>query len=77
MDWRERVVVDPRILPGKPIVKGTRISVELVIDLLSAGWSHAQILDSYPTLREDHLRACLAYVGELLHAERVYNLEPA
>jgi uncharacterized protein (DUF433 family) len=42
----ERIVVDPKILTGKPVVRGTRISVELVVDLLAAGWSHEQILAS-------------------------------
>lgn len=44
MDWRERITVDPQILVGKPIIKGTRISVEFVIDLLARGWTPEQIL---------------------------------
>ena len=77
MDWRNHITVDHRILTGKPVIKGTRISVELVVDLLAAGWSHPQILDSYRTLKEDDVRACLAYASEILHAERVYPLEVA
>ena len=77
MHWRDRITVDPRILVGKPVVKGTRIAVEMVVDLLAAGWSHQQILDSYPTLIEDDVRACLGYASELLHGEKVYPLEPA
>lgn len=77
MDWRDRITVDPRILVGKPVVKGTRIAVEMVVDLLAAGWTHRQILDSYPTLREEDVRACLGYASEILHAEKVYPLEPA
>jgi uncharacterized protein (DUF433 family) len=77
MDWRDRITVDPRILVGKPVVKGTRIAVEMVVDLLAAGWSHQQILDSYPTLTEEDVRACLGYASELLHGEKVYPLEPA
>jgi uncharacterized protein (DUF433 family) len=73
----DRIVVDPRILTGKPIVRGTRISVELVVELLAAGWSHAQILSSYPHLSEEDIRACLAYAGELLREEKVYPLRPA
>lgn len=61
MDWRDRITVDPRVLVGKPLVKGTRISVELVIDLLAPGWTLQQLLDSYPTLAADDVRACLAY----------------
>lgn len=46
----DRIVVDSKILAGKPVVRGTRIAVELVVELLAAGWSHAQILASYPAL---------------------------
>jgi uncharacterized protein (DUF433 family) len=77
MNWQDRITIDPRILVGKPTVKGTRISVEMVVDLLAAGWTHEQVLDSYPTLRPDDIRACLAYASELLHSEKVFPLEIA
>jgi uncharacterized protein (DUF433 family) len=77
MDWCDRIAVDPQILVGKPVVKGTRIAVEMVVDLLAAGWTHQQILDSYPTLTEEDLRACLAYASEVLHSEKVYPIETA
>ena len=77
MDWRDHITVDPHILVGKPVVKGTRISVELVIDLLAAGWTEQQVLVSYPTLKADGVRACLAYASEILHSEKVFPLEPA
>jgi uncharacterized protein (DUF433 family) len=77
MDWRDHITVDPQILAGKPAVKGTRISVELVIDLLAAGWTEQQVLASYPTLKADDVRACLAYASEILHGEKVFPLEPA
>ena len=69
--------MDPRILTGKPVVKGTRIAVEIVIDLLAAGWTQQQILDSYPTLNAEVVRACLAYASEILHGEKVFPLETA
>jgi uncharacterized protein (DUF433 family) len=77
MDWHDHITVDPRVLVGKPVVKGTRIAVEMVVDLLAAGWTHQQILDSYPTLTEDGIRACLSYASEVLHSEKVYPLETA
>jgi len=77
MDWCDRIAVDPQILVGKPVVKGTRIAVEMVVDLLAAGWTHQQILNSYPTLTEEDLRACLAYASEVLHSEKVYPVETA
>lgn len=77
MNWQDRITADPKILVGKTVVKGTRISVELVIDLLAAGWTQEQILDSYPNLTAEDIRACLAYAGELLHSEKVFPLEAA
>jgi len=72
----DRIVFDSRILTGKPVVRGTRIAVELVVELLAAGWSHAQILASYPHLTEEDIRA-LAYASELLRQEKVYPLKTA
>jgi uncharacterized protein (DUF433 family) len=69
--------VDPRVLVGKPVVKGTRVAVELVVDLLAQGWAQEQILDSYPNLAAEDIRACLAYASDVLHAERVYPLKTA
>lgn len=59
------------------VVRGTRISVELVVELLAAGWSHEQILASYPHLSEEDIRACLAYASELLREEKIYPLKTA
>ena len=72
MDWRERIVVDPSILVGKPVVRGTRISVEFVIDLLARGWSIEQVLQEYDHLRPEDVRACLSYARDVLAEERVY-----
>jgi uncharacterized protein (DUF433 family) len=64
MTWQERIGVDPKVLVGKPVIKGTRIAVELVIDLLGKGWTQEQILDSYPSLTTDDIRACLVQMGK-------------
>jgi uncharacterized protein (DUF433 family) len=77
MNWQDRISVDPRVLVGKPVVKGTRVAVELVVDLLAQGWAQEQILDSYPNLAAEDIRACLAYASDVLHAERVYPLKTA
>lgn len=74
MELNERVVVDPRILVGKPVVKGTRIAVEFVLDLLAGGSSEAEILDNYPGLTHADILACVAYAAEIVRAERVYPL---
>lgn len=77
MELKDRIVIDPAVLVGKPVIAGTRISVEFVVDLLASGWSHEQILASYPHLREQDILACLKYAGDLLHSERVYPLTTA
>lgn len=61
MPLTDRIVVDPKILAGKPVVRGTRISVDLVVELLAAGWGHKQVLASYPHLSEEDVQACLEY----------------
>lgn len=75
MDWEDRIVIDPEILVGKPVVKGTRLSVEFVIDLLAQGGSEADILRNYPGLTSEDIRACLAYASAVLHAEKVYPVK--
>lgn len=72
MDWRERIIVDPEILVGKPVVRGTRIAVELVIDLLARGYTREQILEQYDHITAEDIQACLAYAGETLRSEKVY-----
>ena len=61
MPWQDRIILDPRVLVGKPVIKGTRIAVELVVNLLAEGWTQEQILDSYPNLTVEDIRACLVY----------------
>ena len=75
MDWRERVVVDPKILVGKPVVKGTRLAVEFVVDRLAQGWPEEEILRNYPHLTREDIKACLRYASAVLHAEKVYPLK--
>jgi|SRR5271165_1406502 len=77
MTWQDRINIDSKVLVGKPVVTGTRISVEMVLDLLARGWTQEQILDSYPNLAAEDIRACLGYASEILHAERVYPLTSA
>ncbi|MBK8100658.1 MAG: DUF433 domain-containing protein [Planctomycetes bacterium] len=74
MNWRERIVADPAVLVGKAVIKGTRISVELVVDQMSRGYSVADILLQYPHLVELDVHACLAYAAELLRSERTFRL---
>ncbi len=64
--------MDPEVLAGKPVIRGTRISVPFVLELLAAGWSPEQIVANYPGVTDDDIRACFAYAKDALADERVY-----
>jgi uncharacterized protein (DUF433 family) len=70
--WEDRIVADPTILVGKPVIKGTRLSVEFVVGLLAQGWSENEVLSNYPGITREDLLACLAYAQDRLKDERVY-----
>jgi uncharacterized protein (DUF433 family) len=67
-----RIVVDPKVLVGKPVIRGTRISVELILDLMANGWSEAEILDGYPHITRADIQACLAHARDLVAEERLF-----
>lgn len=74
MTWQDRIILDANVLAGKPIIKGTRISVEFVVDLLARGWTIDQVLREYDHLTRDDIQACLSYASDVLKSERVYLL---
>ena len=61
---QERIAVDPAILVGKPVIKGTRLAVEFLLDLMAEGWTAEQILGNYPQLTADDLQAALHYATD-------------
>lgn len=69
MEWRDRIVCNPEILVGKPTIKGTRISVELILGWLANGWTFDDILDSYPHLKREDILAALAFAAERMREE--------
>lgn len=75
MEWQNRIETKPEVLDGKPVVAGTRIPVELVIELLAQDWSTEEILEQYPALSYEDIRACLHYASEILQSERVYPIK--
>jgi uncharacterized protein (DUF433 family) len=77
MEWQERIIVDPAILVGKPVIKGTRLAVEFIVDLIAQGWSEQEILRNYPGISHADIQACLQYASAMLHAEKVYPLQVA
>ena len=74
MSWQERIVVNPDILVGKPVVKGTRLAVEFIVDLLAQGWTIQEVLKNYPGLTQEDINACLNYASELLKAEKIFPI---
>jgi uncharacterized protein (DUF433 family) len=74
MDWQDRISVDPKVLVGKPVIKGTRIAIEFLMELLANGWTNEQILKNYPQLTQEDIQAALHYATETLKMEHVYPL---
>jgi uncharacterized protein (DUF433 family) len=73
-DWRSRITVDPEVLAGKPVIKGTRMAVEFIVELLANGWTVEEVLENYPQLKREDVIAALKYAAEVLKEERVYPL---
>ena len=69
--YQERIVVDPRILAGKPVVKGTRIAVDLVLEELSHNPNIEELLAAHPDLTAADVQACLAYARDVVTGEEV------
>jgi uncharacterized protein (DUF433 family) len=67
-----RITLDPKVLAGKPVVRGTRLSVEFVIDLMAEGWSEADILANYSGITHEDVLACLSYARDTLSSEKVF-----
>ena len=65
LDWRDYIVSDERVLAGKPIVKGTRLSVEFVLDVLAGGWDREALVESHPQLTDERIRAVMDCAAEI------------
>lgn len=74
MPHSDRIVVDPEILDGKPVIRGTRLAVEFVLELLAAGQTEQELLANYPGLEHDDILACLSYASYLAHEYRAYPI---
>jgi uncharacterized protein (DUF433 family) len=72
MNWQGRITIDPAVLVGKPVIKGTRLAVEFIVELLANGWSEEQIIDNYPGVTHEDIAACLHYAADVLKSEKVY-----
>lgn len=72
MNWEDRITVNPKVLVGKPVIKGTRLAVEFIVDLLARGWTVEKVLQEYDQIAAEDIRACLAYASEVLKSEHLY-----
>jgi uncharacterized protein (DUF433 family) len=71
MNWQDYITADPAVLVGKPVIKGTRLSVEFILGLIAQGWPESEILSNYRISREQ-LRACAAYAQARVGEEKVF-----
>jgi uncharacterized protein (DUF433 family) len=74
MPLSERIVVDPEVLAGKPVFRGTRLAVEFILEILAAGQSESELLTSYPGLTREDVLACLSYASYLAHEYKAYPI---
>ena len=74
MEPEDRIIIDPDILAGKPILRGTRISVELLLELLANDWTYKEISKNYPQISREDILAALQYAADLLKEEHVYPI---
>ena len=75
MDWREHIESRRGVMGGKPVIRGTRITVEIILDWLAAGWSEQEIFDNYPRLSPESLKAVYAFARQLV-AEQLFTVVP-
>jgi uncharacterized protein (DUF433 family) len=76
MDWRDHITSDKEILGGKPVIKGTRLSVEFLLDLFASGWTETRILENYPNLKKEDLQALFSYAREIVKDDFLFELPP-
>jgi uncharacterized protein (DUF433 family) len=74
MDWRNYIHSDPAVLAGKPVVRGTRIAVDLILEKLGAGETPEQILSAHPRLTSEAIQAALLFAAEALRADLIYSV---
>ena len=76
MTVTERIEIDPGVMMGKPVIRGTRITVELILRKLAEGATEADLLDAYPTLTREDIRAAIGYAADTLAHEETIIVTP-
>ena len=74
INWKEHIITDKGILLGKPVIKGTRLSVDHLLGLMAQGWSENQILKNYPRLTQNDIKAVFRYIHECMKDSLLYKL---
>ncbi len=74
MNWQDHVETNPAVMTGKPVIKGTRITIEIILERLGDGWTDAEIFDAYPHLKPEHIRAAQSYAAASLSSEELIFL---
>ncbi len=72
MKWQALIEANPEVLAGKPVIKGTRLSVEFLLSLFAEGWTQDQVLENYPQLTPVSLQAVFAFSADCLHDEQYF-----
>lgn len=75
MNWRDHIETNPDVMGGKPVIRGTRITVEIILDWLAAGWTEADVFENYPRLSPEAYKAVFAFAREIV-AEQLYAMVP-
>ena len=74
MNWQQYISLNPEVMTGKPVIKGTRITVELILERLGNGWTIEQLLESYPHLSPESIRACLLFAVDSIKNEIIHDI---
>ena len=72
MTWQDVITIDPKVAAGKPVITGTRLTVDFIIERLADGWSEETLIEQYPGLTREQIHGCLAYAAEVLREQTVY-----
>jgi len=76
MEWRDRITANPNVIGGKPAIRGTRLAVEYMLDLLANGMTISDILQDWPGLAPEDIQACIAYAADAVRLERMITVHP-
>lgn len=74
-ELQKRITINPKVMVGKPVIRGTRIPIETIIKLLAQGMTEEEILEDYLNLKKEDIRAALSYVAEIIRGEDVFPLK--